>query len=65
MHIATDWAPYAQVIKDVMRDWQACDIPERPMTKYEKRGLKLDHEVFDLAYQKSETFSGQELARQT
>jgi len=50
LHIATDWAPYAEVISEVMASWTPCDIPPRVETKYERRGLKLDHEVFDLAY---------------
>jgi tRNA (guanine-N7-)-methyltransferase len=52
IHIATDWAPYAEVIKEVMQGWTPCEIPQRVETKYERRGLRLDHEVFDLAYKK-------------
>ena len=51
LHIATDWAPYAEVISEVMQDWCVCEIPDRVETKYERRGLRLDHEVFDFAFE--------------
>lgn len=50
LHIATDWANYAEWIQDVLQDWVATSVPERAETKYERRGKRLDHEVFDLAY---------------
>ena len=50
LHIATDWAPYAEVIGEVMVGWDKAKVPARATTKYEKRGLRLNHEVFDLAY---------------
>ena len=53
LHIATDWVPYAEVIKEVMQDWVPCEIPSRVQTKYERRGLRLDHEVCDLAFKKA------------
>jgi len=53
LHIATDWAPYAEVIAEVMQSWTPCGIPQRAETKYERRGLKLEHEVFDMAFKKS------------
>ena len=53
VHIATDWAPYAEVIEEVMKDWVRVKAPRRPATKYEKRGLKLNHKVFDLAFSKN------------
>jgi tRNA (guanine-N7-)-methyltransferase len=52
LHIATDWAPYGEVIEEVMAGWVKTDVPERSVTKYEKRGLKLNHSVIDLAYTK-------------
>jgi len=52
VHMATDWAPYADVMEEVMKDWVRVEAPQRAATKYEKRGLKLDHEVFDLAFRK-------------
>ncbi len=53
VHIATDWEPYAEVIREVFASWQPCEVPPRVTTKYERRGLKLDHRVTDLAYQVS------------
>jgi len=53
LHIATDWAPYAEVILEVMQNWTTCKIPDRAETKYERRGLRLDHEVFDFAFENS------------
>ena len=50
VHVATDWAEYAEVIAQTFAHWQPLDPPSRPQTKYERRGLRLDHEVFDLAF---------------
>jgi len=50
LHIATDWSHYAESIAETLSKWQKASIPERAETKYERRGLGLDHEVFDLAY---------------
>ncbi len=59
VHLATDWAPYAEHMLEVMQahpDYQNTvdDFilrPEsRPLTKFEQRGLKLGHEIFDLMY---------------
>lgn len=52
LHIATDWVPYAEHIREVMSEWQETTIPSRPITKYERRGLRLNHVVTDLAYTK-------------
>ena len=52
LHIATDWMPYAEHIREVMTHWREVPIPTRPITKYERRGLRLNHEVTDLAYAK-------------
>lgn len=51
LHIATDWAPYAESITEVIQDWRTCEIPVRVETKYERRGLRLKHEVFDFAFE--------------
>jgi tRNA (guanine-N7-)-methyltransferase len=59
VHIATDWDDYAEQIETVFTDWPTCDIPERSSTKYEKRGLKLKHDVHDLAYTKIERDTSQ------
>jgi len=59
LHIATDWKNYAEWIEEVMADSpQYVKLPEdtphqRPTTKFEKRGLKLGHGVWDLIYIKN------------
>ncbi len=61
LHCATDWEPYAQQMLEVLAaepglvntaegyaprpDW-------RPLTKFEDRGLKLGHGVWDLLFQR-------------
>lgn len=61
LHCATDWQPYAEQMLEVMSadpdlsntahdyaprpDW-------RPLTKFENRGLKLGHGVWDLIFRK-------------
>jgi tRNA (guanine-N7-)-methyltransferase len=65
LHLATDWEPYAEFMFDVMRnspefenlapDGGASPKPAwRPSTKYEKRGERLGHRVFDLVYRRVE-----------
>ncbi|HTA65683.1 MAG TPA: tRNA (guanosine(46)-N7)-methyltransferase TrmB [Xanthomonadaceae bacterium] len=63
LHLATDWQPYAEQMWDVL-DAQpalrnragargAVPRPEwRPLTRFEHRGIKLGHGVFDLLYQR-------------
>ena len=59
LHCATDWEDYAQQMLQVLGDCPAlantCDgfAPRpamRPLTKFEARGLKLGHGVWDLLY---------------
>ncbi len=61
LHIATDWANYAEHIDEVLeasprfeleeRREHAGDRPlERPQTKFERRGLKLGHRIVDWRY---------------
>ncbi|MDP4598335.1 MAG: tRNA (guanosine(46)-N7)-methyltransferase TrmB [Pseudomonadales bacterium] len=53
LHFATDWAPYAEVVADTVAahpGFVATAVPARPLTKYERRGLRLGHEVFDMAW---------------
>ena len=64
LHCATDWQPYAQQMLQVLsaepmlrnRAVQAdgyADKPEyRPLTKFENRGLKLGHGVWDLVFER-------------
>ncbi|MGV0036240.1 MAG: tRNA (guanosine(46)-N7)-methyltransferase TrmB [Candidatus Azotimanducaceae bacterium WSBS_2022_MAG_OTU7] len=53
VHIATDWQPYAEEIEtlfDSLTQFEGVAAPLRPQTKFERRGLKLGHKIFDLAY---------------
>jgi len=63
-HMATDWKPYAEHMLEVMQqaenfnnmseDNDYCPAPEfRPTTKFETRGIKLGHGVWDLLYKKN------------
>ena len=64
LHMATDWEQYAEYMLEVMHnsrdfenlapDGKACLKPEwRPATKYEKRGERLGHSVFDLVFRRA------------
>lgn len=55
LHIATDWANYAEHIQDVADNSQSLRLSdhergERPTTKFETRGARLGHSIFDLRY---------------
>lgn len=63
-HMATDWEPYAQYMLEVMQSAPGyqnesdsndfCPRPEyRPITKFEVRGEKLGHGVWDLLFRKT------------
>ncbi len=52
LHIATDWSEYAESIQETMASWPKAPVPARVETKYERRGRRLDHDVFDFAYRK-------------
>jgi tRNA (guanine-N7-)-methyltransferase len=66
LHCATDWAPYAEVMREVLSanptlhtqsttlDGFAPRPDYRPLTRFESRGLRLGHEVFDLVYQRTQ-----------
>lgn len=63
-HFATDWEPYAQYVIDLIKQFPEfklvtykdlnknlnINISPRPETKFERRGSKLGHEIFDLIY---------------
>jgi tRNA (guanine-N7-)-methyltransferase len=60
LHVATDWSEYAEEIlaaidtisyfRNNTGRLQFANRPDwRPVTKYERRGLKLGHDVFDIA----------------
>ena len=61
VHVATDWEEYAQYILSVLhnnpqlentaRDY-APRPPYRPETKFESRGLKLGHGVWDIVFRR-------------
>lgn len=61
-HLATDWEEYAEHMLDVMENAEGLkninDTPFiqrpdfRPITKFEKRGLRLGHGIWDLIYQR-------------
>jgi len=64
-HMATDWEPYAEHMLEVMQHAQGfsntspsndyCPRPDyRPVTKFEVRGEKLGHGVWDLLFCKSD-----------
>jgi tRNA (guanine-N7-)-methyltransferase len=59
LHAATDWAPYAEDILATCTaepalantaEGYAPRPPWRPLTKFEARGVKLGHDVFDLLF---------------
>ena len=64
LHMATDWVPYAEHMKEVadaspwfdpLDDAGAGGVPDgRPETKFERRGLRLGHEVRDLLYRRND-----------
>ncbi len=63
LHIATDWQPYAEHMLEVL---DACEdlenesgrgcfserLDSRTLTKFEARGLRLGHDVWELRYRK-------------
>ena len=65
LHLATDWQPYAEQMLDVLSaepllantapasgDGYAPKPDYRPLTKFENRGLKLGHGVWDLVFRR-------------
>lgn len=65
LHMATDWEHYAEQMLEVLEEapgfknyvgeQQYSERPEyRPLTKFEKRGERLGHGVWDLLYSKIE-----------
>lgn len=64
LHLATDWKPYAEWMMEMLTatkefnniagEKQYSKRPAwRPISKFERRGTKLGHEVFDLIFHKS------------
>jgi tRNA (guanine-N7-)-methyltransferase len=64
LHCATDWQPYAEQILEVLRaepllkntagsaDGYALKPDYRPLTKFENRGIKLGHGVWDVVFER-------------
>lgn len=62
LHLATDWQEYAEHMLEVLEAEQGLTnangpgnywlTPERPQTKFERRGERLGHGVWDLLYRK-------------
>ena len=63
LHMATDWKNYAEHMRDVMNAAEGFNntsetgdyVPKpdyRPETKFERRGLRLGHGVWDLVFEK-------------
>jgi len=65
LHLATDWQPYAEQMLQVLsvepllantadnsQGGYAVKPDYRPLTKFENRGLKLGHGVWDLVFKR-------------
>lgn len=62
IHLATDWEPYAEHMVEAMEAVEGIENlngagqfwlqPDRPETKFERRGIRLGHGVWDLLYAK-------------
>ncbi|MFO7593141.1 MAG: tRNA (guanosine(46)-N7)-methyltransferase TrmB, partial [Pseudomonadota bacterium] len=63
LHMATDWENYAEQMRDVLNTAEGFKntsptndyVPKpdyRPETKFERRGVKLGHGVWDLVFEK-------------
>lgn len=63
LHLATDWQPYAEWMMEILSAEKGLENLAgagkfslkpawRPETKFERRGIKLGHEVYDLVFQK-------------
>jgi tRNA (guanine-N7-)-methyltransferase len=61
LHVATDWQDYAEQIQTVLHQagslveatkdqLRECPLAARPPTKFERRGIRLGHSVWDLYY---------------
>ncbi|MGQ9861735.1 MAG: tRNA (guanosine(46)-N7)-methyltransferase TrmB [Thiobacillaceae bacterium] len=62
VHLATDWEDYARQMLNVLSaepsltntvDGYAPRPPTRPLTKFEQRGLRLGHAVWDLVFRRN------------
>jgi tRNA (guanine-N7-)-methyltransferase len=64
IHVATDWQDYAEQVLEVLRAEPLLEnsVPafaprpaHRPLTKFEQRGLRLGHGVWDLVFRRRST----------
>ena len=66
LRLATDWQPYAEHMLEVLAQSPALENlagedryvarnTERPMTRFERRGQRLGHDVWDLAFKRTAT----------
>ncbi len=66
LHVATDWQPYAEWILEIMDSHDAFENQagkghyaarpdERPLTKFEQRGINAGHSIADLIYIRKRT----------
>ena len=62
LHFATDWQPYAEQVIEILEQsnlFENCASQfsprpkERPLTKFERRGKKLGHKIWDIVMRKA------------
>ncbi len=64
LRLATDWQPYAEHMLEILQKFPALTniaggslfverLAERPVTRFERRGQRLGHAVWDLAFRKT------------
>ena len=56
LRMATDWAPYAEHMRELMQERgefvPAEDDFDRPLSKFEQRGRRLGHQISELSYRR-------------
>lgn len=60
LHIATDWEDYAKHVKKIftgVEGWVEKKVEsfDRPITKFEQRGKKLQHQIWDMIFVSNKT----------
>jgi tRNA (guanine-N7-)-methyltransferase len=67
IHVATDWQDYAEQVLSVLSSEPLLENtvvgfaprpPYRPLTKFEQRGLRLGHDVWDVVFRRKMTTTG-------
>lgn len=65
---ATDWSDYAEQIQTVLSSFSGLEnnsrphferLPQRPVTKFERKGVEKGHRIFDFLYVKRSAYVGQ------